>query len=127
MLKQIAVPLKVRRGQTVHFKVRAGARPFAYCPIYFKEKGFPAPSPHVPAAKLDIAGKTPTMLTPSFISISDLAPVRTISLQADEDGTFYLFQDIDLKTDPTAKGRIWKDGPLGKLLACARGWLRRNG
>lgn len=126
MLKQIAAPLKVRRGQTAYFKVSAGKNPNAYCPIYFQERGVSAPSPHIPASKMEVRGKFPLMLSPSFISTSALAPVRTLTLQADEDGTFYLFQDIDLKDDPVAKGRIWKDGPFTRLLAYARRWFHRN-
>jgi hypothetical protein len=127
MLKKIAGPLKVRRGQTVHFRVKLDTARMtqAFCPVYFAEArgGFP-PSPHVPLAKLDIRSGEPKMLNPSFLLACIQLPERQISIVADEDGTFSLMQDVDLRDDPTAKGWIWKDGPFRKLLAHARRWLR---
>ena len=129
MLKKIAGPLKVNRGQTVHFRVKLDPKKAAqaFCPVYFSEHGNDLPpSPYVPLAKLDIRSKEPIMLNPTFMRASILSPESQISIVADEKGAFFLMQDVDLHGDPIVKGWIWKDGPFRKLLVRARRWLRRD-
>jgi hypothetical protein len=119
----VAGPIKVRRGQTVSFilKLRKGMKE-SYCAV-FSSVGYFEPSPYIPFEQLQFVGKKPAMLTPTTIRLSQGKPERSLTLISDEDCSFYLMQDIDVRGDPLVKGRIKVYGKLSQLLAYARRWF----
>lgn len=126
MLKQIAGPLKARRGQTVHFRIKIDGEKIrqAYCPVFFREAGFDyKPAPHVSVDKLETLSKTPKMVTPTGVSVGTPERFKTLTIVADADGDFFLMHDVDRLNDPTAKGWIWKDGTIKRLFDRARRWF----
>jgi hypothetical protein len=128
MRVQIAGPVYVKRGDTVHIDVRLRkGSDYAFVAVFSSEGGSD-PAPHIPPHKLELSGSKsgPGMLTPTTIRLTRHAkPNHKLVLRAEESTIFYLMQEVDVAADILAKGRIRKNGTgiLAALAAYTSRWF----
>lgn len=109
---KIAGPVKVERGEKIHLHARLRkGQAYAYVEAFSAIEGT-KPAPHVEAFKLSVtSGGKPNFAAPVSMRLTDdRRPRQTLTITADDDCEFYLFQDVDTASDTLAKGRIVNDG-----------------
>lgn len=116
----------MRRGNSAHLHVslRKG-EDYAYVEV-FTSYGKEKPSPHVPLAALSVKRGEPQIMKPTTIRLSENRTSHVLTLTADQNCKLYLMQDIDRVGDKLAKGKIYRDGKLYKIIDRTRRWLSRN-
>lgn len=116
----------MRGGDTVHLHTSLlKGQTYAFIEV-FSAFDKELPSPHVRIIPNMVKKGQPDILKPTSIRLSEHNTSQVLSIKADQDCKFYLMQDIDVASDPLAKGKIWKDGKLYKIVNATSRWFSRN-
>jgi hypothetical protein len=107
MMVGVAGPVRVSEGQVVTFTASLkGDDHSAYCGIYSRIGKYD-PSPHMDfLASLSLQGGMPRIVTPTAIRLHPSKRTGSITITADEECDFFIYQDVDTAKSPRVKARI---------------------
>lgn len=116
---------RVRKGNLVHLSASLPKNmQRAFFEVFVEMPGG-EPSPYVAMYKMALVNKSaPTMHNATTFRLSPALRKQSIELVADDNCRFLLMQDIDVKGDQLAKGKVYVYHR--NVFARALGWLLRG-